>query len=352
MNFLKVESKYYCGIDLHKERMYVCVMDQSRNILLHQNMRTKFDDFHSAVNDFLPDLIVGVESLFCYYWLFDKCREHNIPFYLGHAYYMKSVHGGKTKNDKLDSQEIANLLRSDHFPLAYAYPKEMRGTRDLLRRRQRLVNQRAEAYRHIQMVFTQQGIDGIVLKDVKDKENRRELVYRFKERDLQLMIKADLDLIDATSEIIGELEIQIKRQAKLHDHKAYNLLMSVDGIGELTALTILYEIHHIGRFESVQQFSSYCRLVRCQRESDTKRSKGGNPKIGNAYLKCAFTQIISHAQRTSPAIDKLYQRLCSKFDKKRARTIIAHKFAIAVYFMLKSGKVFDEHRFAQTSMKA
>jgi transposase len=289
MKLLNVDSQYYCGIDLHKEKMYACIMDQSGQIHLHQNMSTDFDTFLDHVQPYLPDMIVGVESLFCYYWLFDQCREHNIPFYLGHAYYMKSVHGGKTKNDKLDSQAIADLLRSNHFPLAYPYPKEMRGTRDLLRRRHRFVAQRAECYRHIQNVFAQQGIHGITLSHIKNTENARELIYKFKEPALQYMIKADLDFIEATTAIIRPLEIQIKTQARHHDRKAYNLLMSVNGIGELLGLIILYEIHNIKRFNSVQRFSSYCRLVRCERTSAGKRSKGGNPKIGNPYLKYAFT---------------------------------------------------------------
>jgi transposase len=227
----------------------------------------------------------------------------------------------------------------------------MRGTRDLLRRRHRLVAQRAEAYRHIQNVFTQQGIHGITLKDIKNKETAEKLIYKFKEPDLQYLIKSDLELIAATTKIIRPLEIHIKTQARHHDRKVYNLLMSVNGIGELLGLIILYEIHDINRFKSVQQFSSYCRLVRCERTSDGKRSKGGNPKIGNPYLKHAFTQIIIYAQKTSPVINKYYQRLCSKFGKKRAKTIIAHKFAVAVYFMLNNGKAFDEHKFVQTSMK-
>jgi transposase len=327
-------------------------MDQFGNIVLHENMRTNFQTFLTRVQAYVPDMIVGVESLFCYYWLFDKCHEHNIPFYLGHAYYMKSVHGGKTKNDKIDSKAIADLLRSNHFPLAYPYPKEMRGTRDLLRRRHRLVGQRAECYRHIQNVFTQQGVHGITLQDIKNKEMARGLIHKFEEPDLQYLIKADLDFIEATTTIIRPLEIQIKTQARHHDRKAYNLLMSVNGIGELLGLIILYEVHDINRFKCVQQFSSYCRLVRCERTSDGKRSKGGNPKMGNPYLKHAFTQIIIYAQKTSPVINKYYQRLCSKFGKKRAKTIIAHKFAVAVYFMLKNGKSFDEHQFVQTSMKA
>ena len=350
MNLLQVTAKYYCGIDLHKAKMYICIMDPFGKIYLHQNVKTDFNTFLVRVKPYLPDMVVGVESLFCYYWLFDKCQEHDIPFYLGHAYYMKAIHGGKTKNDKLDSKAIANLLRSNHFPLAYPYPKEMRGTRDLLRRRHRLVSQRAECYRHIQNVFTQQGIHGVTLNVIKNKKTAQQLIDKFQQPDLQYMIKADLDFIAATTEIIRPLEIHIKTQARHHDRKAYNLLMSVNGIGELLALVILYEIHDIKRFKSVQQFSSYCRLVKCERTSMGKRSKGGNPKIGNPYLKYAFTQIIINAQK-SPTINKYYQRLCSKFGQKKAKTIIAHRFAVAVYFMLKNGKAFDEQQFVQTSMK-
>ena len=351
MRLLNVSAKYYCGIDLHKDKMYVCVMDQFGSILLHRNMRTDFHTFLHYVQRFLPDMIVGVESLFCYYWLFDKCQEHNIPFYLGHAYYMKSVHGGKAKNDKIDSKAIAHLLRSNHFPLAYPYPREMRATRDLLRRRHRLVAQRAECYRHIQNVFTQHGIHGVTLQHIKNKNTARQLIYKFEEPDLQYLIKADLDFIAAATTIIRPMEIQIRTQARHHDRKAYELLRTVNGIGELIALIILYEVHDINRFKSVQQFSSYSRVVRCDRSSNGKRTKGGNPKIGNPYLKHAFTQIIIHAQKTSPVINKYYQRLCCKFGKQRAKTMIAHKFAVAVYFMLKNGTTFDQHQFVQSGMK-
>jgi len=45
------------------------------------------------------------------------------------------IHGGKAKHDKIDSKKIAVLLRSGAFPYAYVYPRQMRSTRDLLRRR-------------------------------------------------------------------------------------------------------------------------------------------------------------------------------------------------------------------------
>ena len=67
---------------------------------------------------------------------------------LGHALAMKAIHGGKAKNDKIDSQRIAALLRGGLRPQAYVYPAAMRSTRDLLRRRLHLVRKRGLA--HIQ----------------------------------------------------------------------------------------------------------------------------------------------------------------------------------------------------------
>ena len=76
-------------------------MYQSGKIYLHENMKTDFETFFVRVQPYLPDLVVGVESVFCYYWLFDKCVEHDIPFYLGHAYYMSAQ--GQANSQKLES---------------------------------------------------------------------------------------------------------------------------------------------------------------------------------------------------------------------------------------------------------
>jgi transposase len=69
---------------------------------------------------------------------------------LGHALYMKAMHGGKAKNDKIDSQKIAALLRRGMLSQAYVYPAKMRATRDLLRRRTHLMRQRAALLSHVQ----------------------------------------------------------------------------------------------------------------------------------------------------------------------------------------------------------
>lgn len=242
MRYAQVDAQYYSGIDLHSRCMYVCVMDKPGNILFHRNMRNDFTIFKDSVKSFLPDLAVGVESSCYYYWLADACRQEGIPFYLGHALYMKAINGGKVKNDRVDSRKIADLLRANLFPLAYPYPQEMRATRDLLRRRHYYVRKRAAAYHHLQTTFVQHGLLEINLKMVKDKENRHSLIRHFQNQDLQFMVASDLEYIEALDPIISNLESQIRAQARNHDHSAYQLLMTTPGVGDILGLVILCEL--------------------------------------------------------------------------------------------------------------
>jgi len=350
MRFAQINSKYVCGIDLHARQMYACVMNEKGEILFHRNMRTDFDQFKKKMQPFLPYLSVGVESTFMYYWLADACKDEGIPFYLGHAYYMKTIHGGKTKTDRLDSRKIADLMRTNYYPLAYAYPKEMRGTRDLLRRRHRHSRLRAECYRHIQSLFHQQGLS-VNPKDIKNVKTRRDLVKSNLDQDIYPNAQTDLDMIDFLDPVIKHLEQQIRAKAKYHDRASLNILLSVPGIGDIFSLIILYEVHNINRFESHQLFCSYARLVKCERSSAGKYSKGGNQKIGNPYLKWAIADIIIHASHKSQLIGDYYQKLQSRFGKRKAKSVISHKFGIAIYYMLKNKQVFDEKRFVQSNMK-
>ncbi len=107
------------------------------------------DAFLDAIKPFRQGLVVGCECMFAWYWLADLCEDTRIPFVLGHALYMKAIHGGKAKNDRIDAGKIAGLLRGGMFPLAYVYPRAKRETRDLLRRRTFFVQQRAQLIAHI-----------------------------------------------------------------------------------------------------------------------------------------------------------------------------------------------------------
>lgn len=197
----------------------------------------------------------------CWYWISDYCIDIGVDFIRGHALYMKTIHGGKAKNDRIDSFKIANLIRGGNFPLAYTYPTEMRATRDLLRRRIRIVHHGANLKAHIANTtsLVQSSVHNVNLKNISA---RKQLRNTFPDPVVQRHIDLDLTILDTYAKELSEVEWFIEQQARQHNPVHLKLLRSIHGIGQILALTILYESGDINRFETVQQFASYCRLVK------------------------------------------------------------------------------------------
>jgi transposase len=344
MRFYTNQHPFYCGIDLHARSMYVCIVSQDGEILLHRNMQAAPEPFLKAIGPYRDGLVVAVECIFTWYWLADLCATEGIPFVLGHALYMKAIHGGKAKNDKIDSQKIAVLLRGGMIPQAYVYPAQMRATRDLLRRRTHLMRKRAELLAHVQNTNSQYNLPAIG-KKIAYKTNRAGVAERFDDPAVQKTIEVDLALITYYDTLLTDLELAIVQTAKQHDAHTFYRLRSIPGVGKILALVLLYEIHDIHRFPSVQDFVSYCRLVKCARESAGKRHGTSGKKIGNAHLKWAFSEAAVLFLRNNPPGQQYLARLEHKHGKGKALTILAHKLARATYYMLKRDTVFDMDKF-------
>ncbi len=138
------------------------------------------------------------------------------------------------------------------------------------------------------------------------------------------------------------------RQARVHDPNAFRLLTTLPGIGRVLGLTILYEIHDIRRFPSVQDFASYSRLVKCEKSSAGKSLGTSGAKIGNAYLKWAFSEAAVLFVAKCAQGRTLLSHLERKYGKPKALSILAHKLGRAVYFMLARNQAFDLERFAKS----
>ena len=344
MRFYTQQHQFYCGIDLHARKMYVCILNNLGTIVLHKNIKTDPEIFFELIFPYLEDVVVGVECMFSWYWISDLCHEHSIPFILGHALYMKAIQGGKTKNDKIDSRKIAALIRGGNFPLAYAYPKRMRSTRDLLRRRMYFMRKRAELFAHIQNTNTQYNLQQIDKKIVY-KANRGGIDQRFEDPSVRKSIEVNLAMIDAYDKLLQDLELYILRHAKAHDANTPYLLQTIPGVGKILALLILYEVHDIGRFPKPQDFSSYSRLIRPQKESGGKTTGKANKKIGNPNLKWAISEATLLLLRESDQAKKLHQKLINKHAEGKALGILSNKLGRSIYYMLKNKKAFDVNKF-------
>src|SRR5262245_2328071 len=203
MRYLSQTAASYVGVDLHARTLYVCVLDQAGAVRLSRNLPAKPEPFLAAIAPFRPDLLVGCECVHCWYWLADACRAEQIPFALGHAFGIKAVHASKTKSDAHDAEVLARLLRGGNFPLAYAYPAERRGLRDLLRTRLRLVRQRAELFGHIHTVRRQLNL-APVGRDVKHVSKRDAIAADILDPHTRRGVEARLNLL-------GPLDTEIRR---------------------------------------------------------------------------------------------------------------------------------------------
>ncbi len=344
MRFYNNLHQYYCGIDLHARTMYVCVLDQQGNKQQHKNLRCSPENLHEIIGPFLPDVVISVECMFTWYWIADFCHKENIPFVLGHALYMKAVHGGKTKSDKIDSYKIAALLRSGMIPMAYVYPQEMRATRDLLRRRMHFMRKKSELLSHIQNTKSQYNLPDFE-KTITRKNNRKEVAEHFTDPIVRRSIELNLSLINQYDYVLKGVENYILSKVRVHDPNTFYLLRTIPGVGEILGLVMLYEVHDITRFPRVQNFTSYARLVKPARESAGKLKGGGNKKIGNAYLKWAFSEATLLLLREKQEVKEWHAKLKNRHGKARALSIISHKLGRAVYYMLSQQKVFDLQKF-------
>jgi transposase len=348
MRFYTNKHPFYCGIDLHTRSMHTCILDHDGNIVLDRNLPCKPKAFLDAIAPYQAGIIVGAECMFGWYWLADLCQLQPKPiaFVLGHALYMKAIHGGKGKNDRIDANKIARLLSGGAFPLAYVYPKGMRETRDLLRRRNYLVNKRAELLTHLQILNYQYNLPPFE-KRLACAANRAALdvAAHFVDASVQKNAQLDLDLIDKYDEVIAAAELYLTRTAKVDDTQTYHRLLTIPGVGKILALILLYELHEIVRFDNVGQFLSYARLVRCAHESAGKKLGSGCKKIGNAHLRWAFGEAACLFLRFSERGSAWKQKQEKKSGSGKALAILAAKLGRAVFHMLRKKEAFDEKRF-------
>jgi transposase len=346
MNFYNRQHQFYCGIDLHARLLAICVLDQAGQVVCQTQIPADKQRLLDTLAPFRTDVVVCVECLFAWYWVADLCTEHQIPFVLGHALYMKAIHGGKTKDDDLDADKIGRLLRGGNIPTAYVYPKGMRETRDLLRRRHYLIRQRAALITHIQITNAQYNLPPFTKKLIYAK-NRAELevAARFPAGPVRKSMEINLTLVDALDVQLADVELYLERTVKVEDPQTYHLLRTIPGVGKILALVLLYEIHDIRRFADAGDFLSYARLVRCVHKSAGKTLGHGGHKIGNAYLKWAFSEAVCLLVRCCPAVKSWQQRREKKHGKKKTLGILAAKLGRVVYLMLRRREAFDLQKF-------
>ena len=332
----------YCGIDFHSNNSVISIQDNTGNLVYEKRLLNDINLIIAAMAPYRECLCGSVVESTCNrYWLVDGLMDAGFQVHLANPGAIVQYAGIKHTNDFTDARFLAHLLSLNLLPTGYIYLKEPRGICDLLRRRLLLVSQRSSHRASLQSLLarhTGKRLSESQFRKLDDESLQDLLSIPYS----KLMAEASLSMIGALSETIDKLEKEVS--AHCIKRQDYQLLTSINGVGELLGATVALETGTITRFPDACHYASYARCVAANRISNGKSKGRNNHKNGNRYLALAFMQAAHMAIVWEPKIKRFYQKKTAKSHLMVAKKAVAGKLARAVYYMLKNEERFDVNR--------
>src|SRR5437764_4957228 len=310
----------YVGIDVHRKRSQVAVIDQDGEVLANRNVPNGVKSILSVIGGLPAGTPAAFEAAFGWGWLVELLEDYGFDPHLVHPLQCKAIASARLKNDKVDAAILAQLLRADLLPEAWIAPPPVRQLRALLRHRAQLVRLRTLLRNRIHAVLADHGHDrpaGCWSGPGRDWLASLELPAVSRE-----VIEDDLALIDALQQPIDRLDWEVHQRAKAEP--AVKVLTRLPGVGPFTALVILAETGDVSRVGSSRKLAAWAGLTPTVRGSDRTVRHGHISKQGSAWLRWVLCQAAQTAKR-HPDFAETYAGISRRRGKKIATTAIARK---------------------------
>ena len=323
---------FYTGIDLHRQTVVVCTVNDSGTVVARSKMKTEPDVIEAYFRQWATESQRAVvECTSNWYWLCDLLRSLGVSVVLAHAKYLKAIAYAKVKTDAVDAHTLAQLLRMGFVPEAHQLPAEYRGMRDLLRQRMVMEHKRTNLMQHMTSMLVKFNI--IKLPVLPSQPGFSDFLgtcsvpeqYRM----TLLLYHQECQQVTAHKK---QLEQYFKHE--LRPTPTLQFLVSIPGIGDITGAIIAMETGEIHRFANEKHYASYCRLAPGAKDSGGKHRHRSGSKDGNQYLKYAFTEAALKAMRFYPEIRAFALRLEKRSNRTIARTVVAKELAKISYYVL------------------
>ena len=336
----------YAGLDLHSRNTYIGILDREFNRIFKKRVANDLKLILKTLKPFgcqLEGLVV--ESTYNWYWLIDGLMDAGYQcVHLANPSAIKQYEGLKHADDQHDAFFLAHLLILGILPQGYIYPKKDRPVRDLARKRMFLVQHKTAHTLSLQSLIAR-----CCAKKVSSSQMRHltldDLQLWLEEEHLVLSAQTNLDSIRFLNQQIKKIEKTINKKIKLHP--AFQNLLTVPGIGNILAMTIMLEVGDISRFAKVGNFASYCRCVPSQRLSDGKSKGHGNRKNGNRYLSWAFVEAAHLCRRHCQQFRRYYNRKVAQANTSLATKALSNKLARICYYIIRDNVPFREQLSSQ-----
>jgi transposase len=332
----------YVGIDLHKESITVCVVDQDRNVLQTRKFPcadpARIEAFFAALGPFEA----VVEATASYEWLLGRIEPLARRVLLAHPGQLRVIAESTRKSDRLDARVLAEFLALDMIPPAYRPTPRQREHRALVRHRQFLMKERTRVRIKVRRVLSDYNAD------------RRDLFARGGRDHIAAVPLSDSDrfIVDqllmqpATFEArLAELRTRLRQfaaagpEAEQHHRQ---VLRSVSGVGEVTTEVVLAELGDVRRFRSAKQVVAYAGLAPGRRESAGQVRELGITKRGSSLLRWVLVEAAWQAARRSAHWRRIYQALKRRRGARRAIVAVARRLLEVLVALLRSGQEYRE----------
>jgi len=280
---------------------------------------------------------IGTEATGNFRWFRRLIEELGHEFLLGDASAIRAACPRRQKTDKRDARHILTLLVEDRFPVIWQPPVENDDLRQLLMHRCRLVRMRTRVKNQLDSMAKNEG----VLSSRVWSPKRRQEIEALPLPGWYGQRRSDL------LGLLGELDERIKPLDKAVCEAAEGnaeacLLMTHPGVGPIVSLAYVLTIGDWRRFPRGKQVGSYLGLIPAEESSGDKRRLGHISKQGSTLLRWLLVEAAIHAQRHDADWHRQYVRLSMTKHHGVAKVAIAHKLAVRLYWMLRSGEDYSK----------
>lgn len=331
----KYEGKQYVGIDLHRQRSVIVRMTPTGE-RIGSMLRVDNDPFtltqQVAAWGEAPEVVL--EATYGWYWAADVLAEAGAIVHLAHPLGVKAFAYRRVKNDERDAADLADLLRMGRLPEAWIAPPAVRGLREAVRHRCKLVALRSGLKAQVHAVLARQGVN-VAVSDLFSPGGRRLLDQLRLDPPFQARVVSLLRLIDAFD---FEIDTATKRVvADLGRHPGYRAVQTIPGVGPVLAAVFVAEIGDVTRFPSPRQLCSWAGMTPKHRESDTKVHRGRITKQGNQLVRWAAVEAVQRVHQGPLASKKT--RLTVKRGSNIAKVAAARELLTLVFYGLRDGHI-------------
>lgn len=331
---------HFIGLDVHKKVIAFCEKLADGRIIAEGSIEASRTALASWVRT-RGLWMGGMEATLFTGWIYDFLQPFALELKVGHPLMLRAICAGKKKSDKLDARKLADLLRCQLFPESYMAPSIIRELRRALRFRNLLVRQAVRMKNKTAGLLMECG----VWYDSKRLHGRayfNELL-----ENIQDVPESLPTLLSMSRSAMETFESAQKRLiTSLHENKALrhriDLLMTIPGIGEITALTWALEAGPVERFRSIPKAISYCGLCSGQRESAGKTQRGPLSKQRNRFLQSALIEAAKLAPQWNPQLAAIRTREMDQgCNHNQASIAVARKLVAYLMAVDRSGQPFN-----------